>query len=121
MVPNEKARIDNLIDQLENKIGPAIAVITSQIEENKKTSSEFANNLLQSSNTIGKDLADRVAPIEQGLKALQDSTGAEFIKLRQEIADDSRWKVGQQQLASEFENIRTQIDTFRTEVTAGDN
>ena len=49
------------------------------------------------------------------------TSSAEFIKLRQEIADDSRWKVGQQQLSSEFEKIRTSIDEVRTNVTAGDD
>ena len=128
LVPSEKARIDNLIDQLENKTGPALAQmelnmnkLADQVEEKKKTSSDLASNLLQILNTMSKDFADRVVPIEQGLKALQDSTALEFNKLRQEIADVSRWKVGQQQLASEFENIRTSISAFRIEVTAGDD
>ena len=53
-IPAEKAWTDNLIHQLENKAGPAIARLelgfrdlSDQIEEKTKASSDFANNLLQ--------------------------------------------------------------------------
>ena len=49
---------------------------------------------------MGKDFADKLIPLEQGLKALQESTGSEFSKIRADIANDSRWQIGHGYLQS---------------------